>query len=131
MGKEIFKALFLAMALASAITTAAKANLVSNGSFENGTFTPDGNQVDSLPVNSTTMTGWTVVNGSLAWINSPNPFGINAQDGSKFLDLTDYRDAAPFGGVLQTVSTCVGCGYQLTFYLGSDPRFVKMACRCS
>lgn len=63
------------------------------------------------------------MNGSLAWITTPNSFGATAQEGTKFLDLTDYRDAPPFGGVEQSVATCAGCSYQLTFYLGSDVRF--------
>ena len=48
----------------------------------------------SPAVGSTVITGWTVTTGSLiAWIDTPNPFGVLPSDGTKFLDLTDYRDA--------------------------------------
>ena len=46
------------------------------------------------------ITNWTVVNDTIAWINNlANPFTLSAQDGSKFLDLTNYQAGAPFGGV--------------------------------
>ena len=70
------------------------------------------------------MPGWTVVTGSLAWIGPGNPFGLTAADGNYFLDLTDYRDATPFGGVASvTLATDVGQTYTLTFDLGSDPTY--------
>src|SRR5262249_11121625 len=48
-----------------------------------------------------------------------NPFGLSAQDGSFFLDLTGYHTGAPFGGVTQAVATTAGQQYELSFYLGS------------
>ena len=119
---RIVSAMVLGVAVVGAATTTAKANLLVNGSFESGTFVPDGNLANSLGVGSTAMTGWTVVSGELAWIDTGNTFGIVPQNGIKSLDLTGYHNSSPFGGVRQTVSTCAGCGYQLTFYLGSDPR---------
>ena len=114
----------------AAVTSAAQANLLTNGSFENGNFNgcanPDGcgDNTMSLPVGSTAITGWTVTNGSLAWIGPDNPFGLTAANGSYFLDLTDYRDASPYGGVASvTVATVVGATYALTFDLGSDPTY--------
>jgi hypothetical protein len=102
----------------------AYANLLTNGSFEDTTnFVPDANDTMSLPVGSTAMPGWTVVGGSLAWIGPTNPFGLSASNGSYFLDLTDYRDAPPFGGVTQTLSTVAGGLYRLTFDLGSSSRY--------
>jgi len=56
---------------------------------------------------------------SIAWINAGNPWGLSAQDGDKFLDLTNYEAGAPFGGVSQTIATTIGANYVLTFYLGS------------
>ena len=103
--------------------SAAQANLITNGSFEDTTnFVPDHPADDtmSLPVASTAMTGWKVVNGSLAWIGPANTFGLTASNGDFFLDLTDYRDATPYGGVTQSITTVIGGQYRLTFDLGSS-----------
>jgi hypothetical protein len=100
---------------------AAQANLITNGSFEDTTgFVPDVNDTMSLLAGATTMAGWTVVNGSLAWIGPTNTFSLSASNGSYFLDLTDYRDLPPFGGVTQLITTVPGGHYQLTFDLGSS-----------
>jgi hypothetical protein len=77
-----------------------------------------------LAVGSTAMPGWTVVNSGLAWIGPSNPFGLSASNGSYFLDLTDYTDASPYGGVAQiSIATVIGTQYQLTFDLGSSSTF--------
>jgi len=74
----------------------------------------------SLPAGpGTTITNWTVGVDTIAWINAGNPWGLSAQDGGKFLDLTNYEAGAPFGGVFQTIPTTTGANYVLTFYLGS------------
>jgi hypothetical protein len=73
----------------------------------------------TLNVGSTTITNWTVVADALAWIDSPNPWFLSAQDGNKFLDLTNFQAGAPFGGVTQTIATDVGAAYTLSYYLGS------------
>jgi hypothetical protein len=97
----------------------AQANLINNGSFELGTFVDDGNGTDSFNAGPTTITGWTAVGRQVSWIQSPNPWGLSAQDGNHFLDLTGYATGAPFGGVTQTFATIVGQQYDLSFYLGS------------
>src|SRR5450755_3887877 len=81
----------------------AHANLLTNGSFENGTFVPNTQDTDVLAPTSTAMTGWTVIGGeSLAWIGPTNPFGLTASQGSYFLDLTGYSAGPPFSGVSQS-----------------------------
>jgi hypothetical protein len=97
----------------------ASANLLTNGSFETGSFVNQGNQTMVLPVGSTTISGWTVVADQLAWINAGNPWGLSAQDGNFFLDFTAYPAGAPFGGVAQSIATVPGQQYNLSFYLGS------------
>ena len=97
----------------------ANANLLTNGSFELGSFVNQGSETMSLVGGNTTITGWTVTGDSLAWINVGNPWGLSAQDGNLFLDLTNYTTGAPFGGVTQTISTIVGQQYQLSFELGT------------
>lgn len=101
------------------VATAAHAIPITNPSFELGTFVNDGTGTMILPVTSTQITGWTVVNDQLAWIISPNSWGLSAQEGNRFLDLTAYPTGAPFGGVKQTLTTNVGDLYQLSYYLGS------------
>jgi hypothetical protein len=97
----------------------AQASLLTNGSFESGTFVDDGNKTMTLNTGSTSITGWAVAGSHLAWIDTGNPWGLSAQEGDRFLDLTGYTPGAPFGGVTQNVATDVGQQYDLTFYLGS------------
>lgn len=105
---------------AIAMTGSAHANLLNNGSFEQGTLVNNGQATQSLPVGSTAMPGWTVVGDTISWIDAGNPFSVSASNGSRFLDLTDYIPGAPFGGVEQTVATTAGYQYLLSFDLGSS-----------
>src|SRR6185312_4014349 len=84
-----------AMMISVAATTSAAPVMVANNSFELGTFVDDGNGTMVLPLGSTTITGWTVSNDQLAWITNPNPWGLSAVDGNRFLDLTAYPTGAP------------------------------------
>lgn len=115
--------LAIAGAIAVVLTFAPAAtaqNLLTNGSFENGTFTDNGNGAESLNVGSTAMTGWTVTSQSLAWLKTPNSYGVTSANGSFFLDLTGYNDNGIFAGVTQTIATTVGQSYVLSFELGAD-----------
>lgn len=120
--RALFVSAFVSIAMAAGAADAA--NLLTNGSFEDTTgFVNQGNDTMSLFAGSTTMTGWTVAGSSshgLAWIGPTNPFGLTAQDGSYFLDLTDYVTGGPFNGVSQSFGTTAGHEYQVTFYLGSS-----------
>jgi hypothetical protein len=102
------------------LPAAAQANLLVNGSFEDGTFAPPSNQTVTLAPGATTMPGWVVINDSIAWIGTGNPWGLSAFAGDRFLDLSDYSAGAPFGGVAQTFATTPGTEYQVTFSLGSS-----------
>lgn len=116
------KALVIALASCALLATPALADGFQNGSFEQGSFVGNGDNTDSLGVGSTAMTGWTVVNGSVSWIGTPDPFSVHVKpgNGSYFLDLTDYRDSPPFGGVQQTFDIFQGHSYQVSFDLGSS-----------
>jgi hypothetical protein len=109
-----------AIALAAAPTAFAA---VANGSFEAGGFVNEGNDTMSPGVGSTVITGWTVVNDTIAWIGPSNPFSLTATDGDFFLDLTNYQAGAPFGGVSQSITTTPGATYLLSFELGSSSRW--------
>ncbi len=116
--REVVRLLAL-VGLLSIVATSAEANAILNPSFEDGVFVNPGNQTMSLGVGSTVITSWTVVGDTAAWINAGNPWSLSAQDGTKFLDLTDFLPGAPFGGVTQTIATTVGSNYLLSYYLGS------------
>jgi len=100
------------------MTTMANANLVTNGSFEEGNFIADVNNAMSLPVGSTQISGWSVVNGETGWLNTPNPWGAIGTDGAKFLNLEGYDHSPPYGGVSQTIATTLGQKYTLSFEMG-------------
>jgi len=102
---------------------AAHANLLSNGSFESGSFVNQGNDTMSLAAGSTTISGWTVVTDTAAWIGPTNPFGLSASDGSFFLDLTNYQAGPPFAGMSQVIATTPGATYALSFDLGGSTRW--------
>jgi len=106
--------------VASVLLPSAHGNLFSNPSFESGGFIPNGDDTMEVPVGSPAITGWGVVNDTLAWIGPANPFGISASDGGYFLDLTNYQGGAPFGGVGQAIPTVAGASYLVTFDLGSS-----------
>ena len=113
-------AVTMAMTTLLGAAGAAQASLLVNGSFELGAFVANGDQTMSVPVDSTAITGWTVVSDTTAWIRAGNPFGLSASNGSYFLDLTDYAASAPYGGVTQTFATLPGASYLLTFDLGGS-----------
>jgi hypothetical protein len=101
----------------------ARAESIINGSFEMGSPQPSGSGI-SLPSGSTTITGWTVIGGpqvlqdGLAWLSNGNPFLVSTPFGNNFLDLTGYRDTAPYFGITQTIPTVANQAYTLTFDLG-------------
>lgn len=95
------------------------ANIVSNGSFEQGVFAPVSLETESLIPGGTAVSGWEVINGAVAWIGAGNPWLVTAQDGDRFLDLTDF-DVGPLGGVRQTLITTPGRTYKVDFYLGGS-----------
>jgi hypothetical protein len=122
----------------AASTPAAPANLLVNGSFELGDFEgqdsmkikPEGGEVGGesmrlLPGN-TYLAGWQVVGSpglDVTWIGPANPYGVSAADGSFFLDLSGFHDAAPYGGVSQSFPTTIGQIYSLSFEVGGHTGF--------
>jgi hypothetical protein len=109
-----------AMAMAG---TAHAANLVSNGSFEDGNFSggsfgfPLAQQVN--PGDSSTLPGWTTGNAELAWFRSGQA-GILTQDGDKALDLTGFFDTqGSYASVTQSIATLVGGRYRISFIGGT------------
>jgi hypothetical protein len=121
------KRTFVVAAAVLAVGLPAYADLLQNGSFEDGNFQPDNRQAMLLGVGATDIAGWTVVNGGLSWDGIGNPYGLTASDGYRFLDLSGDHDNAPYAGVQQTVSTTIGAQYRLSFDIGTDPTYDPVA----
>ena len=97
-----------------ALTGLAYANLVTNGSFEDGIGSPSSPGFATLAPDNTDITGWKVINRAIEWINDLWP----AFAGTHSLDLNGC--CGP-GGVVQTIPTTPGQSYTLTFYLAGNP----------
>jgi hypothetical protein len=101
-------------------TGAFAANLLTNGSFESGTYSNNSNPYgngygENLNVGSSSLTGWSIVTDSVSWLYTGD-FSLTPENGSYFLDLTGYTDTTPLGGVSQTVYLTAG-SYTLTFWV--------------
>lgn len=115
-----------AAVIVAALATAgawADTNLVVNGSFELGNFSPWGYDSATELVGTSDISGWAVISNSAAWIGPGNPWGLAAPDGTKFLDLTEFRSSGTLAAVRQTIATVPGTDYLLTFSLGSQTAF--------
>jgi choice-of-anchor C domain-containing protein len=109
----------------------AGANLIANGSFENGTYSPVINDhfVD-VTVGMTKLAGWRVDTGTVNWHQNA---GVSpAQNGTKMIDLNN-TDGAPRARLSQDFVTLPGLGYVLSFWLSGpglewpDPRQIEVA----
>jgi hypothetical protein len=125
MSPRAFLTLVLGIFLSLPSLTTSAQNLVQNPSFESGDFDNRGDGFEILPSGSVAITGWTVINDSIAWGTIPNSAAgtnqINPFDGAFFLDLQgDGIFNAPYGGVSQTLLTVPDQVYHLSFYLGTQ-----------
>jgi choice-of-anchor C domain-containing protein len=106
----------VAIALAS---ISAKANLITNGSFEQG---PNPGSFTNLALGSTAITGWTVSLGNIDYVGSL----WAAADGSRSLDLEGSAGTCDLvtpncpGGIAQSFSTVAGQQYMVTFDLAGN-----------
>jgi choice-of-anchor C domain-containing protein len=109
-----FLRLTLLAALACFVGTPAKADLVANGTFVNGTYMFNSNGFDTLTATSNAISGWTVTNGSVDVIAT---YWQQSPAGGYSLDM----DGITPGTITQTVNTVVGTSYTLSFYLSGNP----------
>lgn len=114
------RCVFAILAGALLLASPARANLLTNGSFELGPPIPP-MFYTTLPVGDMSMPGWTVTTAELAVGDAPTVDAITASDGIRFLDLTSFVNAFPYGGVKQSVATVIGGSYTLKFDLGTVP----------
>jgi choice-of-anchor C domain-containing protein len=108
------KAFIAAAVLAAGLCSgAARADVVTNGSFEFGINNPASGSFETIPgASSSSITGWTVV-GSVDWINGY----WQASDGTHSVDMNGLA----LGGVQQSITTVIGQAYRLTFDLSANP----------
>jgi MSHA biogenesis protein MshQ len=83
----------------------------TNGSFETG---PAPGNFTTLGVGNTSISGWTVVSGSIDYIGSY----WSAAQGSRSLDLVG---SGSIGGIQQTFDTVAGTNYTVTFQYAGNP----------
>jgi len=114
----VLSLLFLSMLMAFT----ASANLITNGSFEDGNYTNNGGGYTRLAAGATNITGWTVCGNGLDWhiIEGPSAhFGRNGVDGSQYaVDLSRDGQSGVYS-IFQSFATTAGAQYQLTFLLGA------------
>jgi hypothetical protein len=112
--------------LFSVVSTLSAAEIY-NGTFDNleGTFVAnDAVGLMELPSGSTAIPGWKVISetgepAAISWVDPSYPY-VTPPPGSSFtLDLTDYYDGHPYGGITQDVATEIGVQYRLVFYIGA------------
>jgi len=93
--------------------SSAKANLLSNGSFELASINP-GSGVIGVAPGQTSITSWDVVSEDVQYIGTY----WEASDGIRSLDLDGMTGSS--GGVSQTFSTVAGDQYNVTFDMAGN-----------
>lgn len=86
--------------------------LITNGSFESGSYPAANPPFTTLGTGSTALSGWNV-GGSVDWVGAY----WAAADGSKSLDLA----GTGYGWISQTFDTVAGTPYHVTFFLAGNP----------
>ena len=100
----------------------ARANLISNGSFESPPLSPADAQ--AFAGGSTSITGWTALGSEVILIETTygepghGMTAFNAQDGSNSIDVTGSGNTGPTDGIEQTIATTPGREYTLSFFVG-------------
>lgn len=107
------KNLLLTAIFALALACSARADLVTNGSFENGTY--PGGVFATLNAGSNAITGWTVNSGSIDWIHTY----WQASNGEYSIDLDGNAQGAL--SVSTSLATVAGQTYVLGFDMAGNP----------
>lgn len=100
--------------LALVLGASAHANLLTNGSFEQGNFSPVSiNSYVSVGNGQTNITGWNIGNVGVDWHNGTEFQSI--VDGQRAVDLN--MEGVNTGTLSQSFTTTVGSWYDLSFWL--------------
>jgi len=106
-----FAALISALLLAAG---PARAQFISNGSFEQGPAIPLANPIFAVAPGNTALTGWTVSGGAISIIT--DNYWV-PQSGHRSVELSSTGP----GAIEQTFATSTGANYRLTFWLTGEP----------
>ncbi len=93
-------------------SSVAAANLITNGSFETGTFT--GSSFTRVAAGQTNLTGWSVLGVAVDWHNNVE-FGP-MHDGTRAVDLNLNGGTSGTGVLQQSFSSVIGSTYLLRFF---------------
>ncbi len=102
---------FLAFPLLAVAISSAQANLVTNGSFEEGASFNGG--FLEVPAGGSSITSWTVGGGGVDYIGSY----WDAQDQDRSIDLNRLT----FGSLFQDIATTAGTKYEISFWMSGNP----------
>lgn len=105
------KRLVATAAFLGLMTATAQASLITNGSFELGSFT--GAPFDTIGNGGTAITGWTVGGNSVDWIGSY----WQPQDGNRSIDLAGDGP----GTLSQSFATTVNQTYLVQYWMAGNP----------
>lgn len=112
-----------AVVLGCSAPSASALELIVNGGFETGNFTPIGGGITTYDLITQAgpqdLTGWTVGN-SLVW--GMNATDMNTHTGSGFVDLTGIGDTTPHGSLSQSIATIIGQQYTFSMFVTQDFR---------
>ena len=111
--RSILRSTALAAILFASTSHLAHANLVINGSFEDGAPQPGSGGFLTLNAGSAALSGWTIDRTSIDWINGY----WQAAAGTHSVDL-DGNDP---GAISQVINTTIGATYKLNFSYAGNP----------
>ena len=93
------------------------ADMVENGSFEDGSDIPPSGYLGLAP-GSTDIAGWTVIGSGVRVVDYIGDYW-QASDGARSVDLDGYESGN--GGVEQAITTTAGNNYLVTFDMAGNP----------
>ena len=114
--------LAIAISLPAYLAASETENLIQNGSFETyakdpGVWSVAGAIDFDLDVDNTDITGWTVINGKIDYVQE-SAYTWKAADGKRSLDLCGTPGS---GGVSQTFATIADQMYKVQFSMSANP----------
>jgi choice-of-anchor C domain-containing protein len=121
--RQMLIVIFVTVSTVIGLSMRAEASLVTNGSFEDGTFSetypPQAYmRLFASDSTATAISGWTVTQDSVDWVD----VGLwNAFDGTKSLDLSGAEGALGKIVVTQALATIPGQEYLLRFDMAANP----------
>lgn len=113
MSKKLLGVAAVAAFISAVSPASASVNLLTNGSFETGTYVNGGSNFETLFGGSNAINGWVVNSGSIDWINTY--WGAGA--GNFSVDMSGNGA----GSISQSFNSTVGQTYNVSFMLGGNP----------